>query len=149
MQVKPLLSDRSLFLAPDRRRRFTEGIFDQRRDGAESQRGKIQYARGQDLQVPVRTPGIVTRTRDQRADHEPVSEAVPSLVELEALFLDRWDVGFGGLRRWIRREVFGCLVGGVRGPGKHLNHLLECGGVGLDEGGRVGIGFGSGNGFWG
>lgn len=41
------------------------------------------------------------------------------------------------------RGLFGCL----RGSGEHLDHLLEGGGVCLNEGCRVRIRFGSGNRF--
>lgn len=40
-------------------------------------------------------------------------------------------------------------VGGIGGASEHLNDVLEVGSVGLDEGGRIGIGVRSGEGLGG
>lgn len=80
--------------------------------------------------------------RDKGVDHEAVLEAVAALVQLEALLLlagalDGRYTAAGGGGIWFGGGVLG-LVGGA---GEHLHHLFEGGGVGLDEGGGVGIGF--------
>ena len=89
----------------------------------------------------------MNKPRYERAELD-VLQTVPPLVELEPGLLlgPRFDwrnmgprIGdwFGG-RRLFRR---------LRGSGEHLDHLLEGRGVCLNEGCRVRIRFGSGNGF--
>lgn len=135
-----------------------EGVGDQRCDGAKSQRREVQHAGGQDLwhlvsgrreRLAVAHGGAgvgAQQGRYQRADHLEILEAAASLVELESRLL--W--GGGGLGDWRRRKwVLGrrcgrryVLRGSLGGAGQHLDHLLEGGGISLDEGGGVRIGIG-------
>lgn len=110
----------------------------ERRDGAERKRRKVKNTRRENLRRPgagrARVPGGVDQTRSQGADLE-VFEAVPALVELGGGLIFPW----AGLH-WRNRasDGFGS-GGGVCGAGEHLDYLFEGGGVGLDEGGRVGV----------
>lgn len=73
-----------------------------------------------------------------------VLEAVAALVELESRLLGPVGLRVSrvliGRRRRRRRGVGdGGGGGGLGGAGEHLDDLLERGGVGLDEGGGVGV----------
>ena len=128
----------------------------ERRDGAEDEGGEIENARGENLGLPGGETGGGGVDGDERVDLE-VLERVSPLVELEpGLGFHRRDVGGGpgdrvgsvggsGLGGGDGGGGGGSLLSGFRGAGEHLDDLLEGGGVGLDEGGRVWVGgFGSG-----
>lgn len=158
MEVELLLGDRPLLLIGGGGGGVVHGG-----DGAEDERRKIKNARGEDLrQLPrrCRAVGAEARRRREGVDrHEAVLEAVTPLVELEPLLLlagalDGGDASAsasaaaappcgGGI--W----AVGGVLSGVGGAGEHLHHLLEGGGVGLDEGGGVGAAVGVRSGYGG
>lgn len=149
MKIKPLLGNRLLLLRriPQRRRRLVEGVVVQRRDGAEGEGGEIEEARGQDLRLARR--GESRRTlgeiRHQSVDHQAVLQAAPPLVQPEPLLLRRrFDGRDAEILEGRGRNGILRLLGGIGGASEHLNHLLETGGIGLNESGGVGIGIRSG-----
>jgi hypothetical protein len=134
VQEEPLAVDgRLLARGGRRRRRAVEGVGDERRDGAPERQGReVEHARRQHIRrLGPRGCGGGHR---QRRDHLEILEPAPALVELEGRLL--------GPARRARLVVvvaaLGELLGRRRrrvGAGEHLDHLLEGGGVGLDEGG--------------
>jgi hypothetical protein len=153
VEVEPLLGDGTVLggrglLGPRQRR--------QRRDGApQRQRREVQHARRQNLEPARRESprgepvargaagGEGGGGREQRAEHLEALHAAPPLVELESRLLGPRGRGsrlLRGRRRRLRPARRRCRRG-LRRASEDLDHLLEGGGVRLDEGGGEGVGW--------
>lgn len=140
VKEEPLFLDRPLLgLHVQCRRGVGKRIGHEGRHGAESKGGEIEEAWGEDVGLSRGKPG--TRL-DGEAGYDGVEaellEGIPPLVEPETWLGFLGGDGLEGRNRVV--GGVGLAVGqrsGVGGSGELLDDLLEGGGVGLDEGGRV------------